>query len=593
MFDDLRSFVEALDSIGKLRRIDGADWDLEVGAICELMAERIESPLLFDKVKDYPEGYRIVANLLQTPIAQKLALGIPEHLSDLEVIRYWKDKFNKYEPVPPVEVGSGPIMENVFTGDGIDILKFPTPKWHEKDGGRYIGTGVSTITRCSDEGWVNIGTYRVMIQDAKTLSFYVSPGQHASIMRERYWAKGEDCPVVMCFGQDPLLYGISVMPLPWGMSEYDFAGYIKGSPIEVIKGKATIAAAMMVEITAEQGQKQSLQAKRIILATGSKPMVLPVPGADSTSGIINAESILNLESIPESLLMIGGGVIGVEMGTILARLGCKVTIVEMMPHILPIEDAEVTAILARALKDDGLQIHEGTKVSRIDDANGKKLVTISNDDSEQKLEAEVVAIGVGYKPNIDGLGLEEAGVVFNKGGIQVNEHVETSVPNIYAAGDAIGGLMLAYVAMEEGVVAAENAMGKSSTIDYQAVPRCTFTLPELASVGLTEEEAITQGYEIQIGRFPFAANSMATILGERRGLVKIISDKKYGQIVGVHIIGPQATELITEVTLAMKLDATPQELITTIHAHPSLSEAIREAALDITGAAIHAMPRNK
>jgi len=370
-------------------------------------------------------------------------------------------------------------------------------------------------------------------------------------------------------------------------------GLLKGNKVEIIKGRAKLAPSMMVEITTEQGQKQSLHAKKIILATGSKPMVLPIPGADSTSGIINAENILNFDNIPESLLMIGGGVIGVEMGTILARLGCKVTIVEMMPHILPIEDAEVTAILTRALKDDGIQVYEGTKVSRIDDANGKKLVTIANGESEQKLEAEVVAIGVGYEPNIDGLGLEEAGVVFNKSGIQVNERMETSVPSIYAAGDAIGGLMLAYVAMEEGVVAAENAMGKSSTIDYQAVPRCTFTLPELASVGLTEEEAIAQGYEIQIGRFPFAANSMATILGERRGMVKIITDKKYGQMVGVHIIGPRATELIAEVTLAMKLDATPQELITTIHAHPSLSEAIREAALDITGAAIHAMPRNK
>ncbi len=370
-------------------------------------------------------------------------------------------------------------------------------------------------------------------------------------------------------------------------------GLLKGNNIEVIKGRAKLAPAMMVAITTEQGLEQSLHAEKIILATGSKPMVLPIPGADSPSGIINAESILNLESIPESLLMIGGGVIGVEMGTILAGLGCKVTIVEMMPHILPIEDAEVTAILAHALKDDGVQIYEGAKVSRIDDSGSGKLVTVAQGASEQKLEAEVVAIGVGYKPDTNDLGLEEAGVACNKGAIQVNEHMETSVPNIYAAGDAIGGLMLAYVAMAEGVVAAENAAGKNSTIDYQAVPRCTFTLPELASVGLTEEEAVAQGHDIQIGRFPFAANSMATILGERRGMVKIISAKKYGQIIGVHIIGPQATELITEVTLAMKLDATPQELITTLHGHPSLSEAIREAALDITGAAIHAMPRSK
>jgi len=171
--------------------------------------------------------------------------------------------------------------------------------------------------------------------------------------------------------------------------------------------------------------------------------------------------------------------------------------------------------------------------------------------------------------------------------------METSVPNIYAAGDAIGGMMLAYVAMEEGVIAAENAAGRNSTIDYQAVPRCVFTLPELASVGLTEEEAIAQESQVQVGKFPFAANSMAAILGERKGLVKIISEQKYGQILGVHIIGPRATELIAEATLAMKLDVTPQEIIATIHSHPSLSEAFREAALDITGETIHAVSRKR
>jgi len=368
---------------------------------------------------------------------------------------------------------------------------------------------------------------------------------------------------------------------------------LKANKIEVIKGRAELAPSRQVTIDDGQGQKQTIQAKKIILATGAKPITLPIPGADSPAGIISAEDVLDLDYIPKSLVMIGGGVIGVEMATILAKLGCQVSVVEMLPHILPLEDAELTAILAKALKDDGVQVYEGTKVSRIEDAGSGKTVTISNGEGERKLEAEVVAIAVGYRPNTDGIGLEEAGVTVNKGAIQVNERLETGAPDIYAAGDVIGGMMLAYVAMEEGVVAAENALGRSSTIDYQAVPKCTFSLPELASVGLTEEEAVDQKYQVRVGRFPFAANSMATILGERRGLVKIISEPKYGQILGVHIIGPRATDLIAEATLAMKLEVTPQDIVATIHSHPSLSEALHEAALDITGETLHYPSRNR
>jgi len=366
-----------------------------------------------------------------------------------------------------------------------------------------------------------------------------------------------------------------------------------GNKVEVIKGRAKLTPSRQVEIDTGQEQKQTIQAKKIILAAGGKPIRLPIPGADSTSGIINAESILDLDYIPKSLLMIGGGVIGVEMATILAKLGCKVSIVEMLPHILPMEDAELTSVLGRALKEDWIQLYEGTKVSSIEDSEGGKSVTISDGATEKKLEAEVIAIAVGYCPNINELGLNEAGVATDKGAIQVNERMETNVPNIYAAGDAIGGIMLAYVAMEEGVIAAENALGRKSSIDYQAVPRCTFTLPELAGVGLTEEEATAQGYQIQVGKFPFSANGMAAILGERRGLVKIITETKYGQILGVHIIGPRATELIAEATLAMKLEASPQEITATIHAHPTLSEALREAALDVTGETIHFLSKKR
>ncbi len=362
---------------------------------------------------------------------------------------------------------------------------------------------------------------------------------------------------------------------------------LNGNKVEVIKGRATLTPSREVEVDTGQGEKQTIRSKKILLATGAKPIKLPIPGADSPKGIIDAESILDLDYVPRSLLMIGGGVIGVEMATILAKLGGKITIVEMLPHILPAEDAELTTVLAHALKEDGVQLYEGAKVTSIEDSAGGKTATISTAEGEQKVKTEIVAIGVGYIPNVDGLGLDQAGVAAGKGGIQVNERMETSAPNIYAAGDAIGGIMLAYVAMEEGTVAAENALGKNSTIDYQAVPRCTFTLPELASVGLTKEEATAQGYQVQVGKFPFSANSMATILGERQGLIKIIAEQKYGQILGVHIAGPRATDLIAEAALAMKMDATPQEIVATVHAHPTLSEALREAALDVSGETIH------
>lgn len=368
---------------------------------------------------------------------------------------------------------------------------------------------------------------------------------------------------------------------------------LDGNKVEVINGRAKFTSPKQVEVDSGQGKKQVVQARKVIIATGSKPIVLPIPGADSPD-IMNTDSLLNLSYLPESLVMIGGGVVGVEMATILAKLGCKVSIVEMMPHILPTQDAELASILSQALKEDGVEIYCGAPVSRIDDTKGGKLVVLPDGNkAEKKLKAAAVAVSVGQKPNIEGLGLNECGVVTDKGRIQTNERMETNVPNIYAAGDVVGGMMLAYVSFAEGKVAAENAMGRDSKIDYQAVPQCIFTSPEVASVGVTEEEAVAQGYEVRIGRFPFAASGMAAILGEQRGLVKIISDQKYGQILGVHIIGPQATSLIPEAALAMKLEVTPQEIVATMHAHPTLSEALWEAALDVTGETIHFPSRNR
>jgi len=369
-------------------------------------------------------------------------------------------------------------------------------------------------------------------------------------------------------------------------------GLLRGNNVEVISGRAKIAPPRQVEIDSGQGKKQTIEAEKIIIATGAKPIVLPIPGADSPD-IMSVESMLELEELPKSLAIIGGGVIGVELATVLAKLGCRVSLVEMMPHCLPTQDDEIASILEGVLREDGVQVCCSARVSKIEDVKGGKAVVFSEGDAGQRIEAEAVAISVGYKPNIEGLGLDECGIAIDKGSIQVNERMQTSVPGIYAAGDVVGGMMLAYVAIEEGTVAAENATGMNSKIDYHAVPQCIFTLPEVASVGITEEEAVAQGYEVEVGRFPFAANGMAMILGEQRGLVKIITEKKHGQILGVHIIGPHATGLIAEAAIAMKLESTHEDIIATTHAHPSLSEALWEAAMDVSGRAIHSLSRKK
>ncbi|MDD5082798.1 MAG: dihydrolipoyl dehydrogenase [Dehalococcoidales bacterium] len=369
-------------------------------------------------------------------------------------------------------------------------------------------------------------------------------------------------------------------------------GLLRMYKVEVISGRARLLPAKQLEVSLEQGGKQAIQARKIIIATGARPIVLPIPGGDSPD-VMDAQDLLDLTQMPESMVIIGGGVIGVEMATVWAKLGCKVSIVEMMPHCLPTQDAEIAAVLEGALKQDGVQIYCGSRVSRIDDIPGGKAVVFTSGGAEQKIETKAVAMSVGYRANVKDLGLEECGITVNRGCIQVNNKMETNVPDIYAAGDVVGGMMLAYVAFVEGKVAAENAMGMDSTIDYHAVPQCIFTMPEVASVGLTEEQAIAEKHEIKIGRFPFAANGMASILGEHRGLVKLIAEAANNQILGVHIIGPRATLLIPEAALAIKQGLTTREIIATMHAHPTLSEAVWEAALDVTGDTIHARSRNK
>ncbi len=369
-------------------------------------------------------------------------------------------------------------------------------------------------------------------------------------------------------------------------------GLLEANKIEIINGRAKLAPSNRVEIDTGQGESRAILAGKIILATGARAAGLPIPGADSPD-ILNYQKLLDLDYIPGSLIIIGGGVVGVEMATIFSRLGSRVTIVEMMPNLVPTQDTEVASILENALREDGIQIYCQARVERIDEGQNGKVVTFSTGEEVTTLEAEAVAVTTGQRPNIEGLGLEECGLATENGRIKVDERMQTSIPDIYAAGDVTGGIMLAHVGFAEGKVAAENASGQNSIIDYQVVPQCIFTSPELAGVGLSEEEALAQGYEIETGRFPFRASGMAAVLGETRGLVKIITERKYSRILGVHIIGPRATTLIAEAALAIKLELTPQEIVETIHAHPTLSEAFWEAALDVTGQTIHYPSGNK
>ena len=239
-YNDLRDYIKVLERANWLKKVEHADWNLEIGTICEMNSERNGPALLFDKIKDYPEGYRLLTHFIFKPKkVQRLAFGIPDEMSDQDIVRDWKEKLSNYKPVPPVEVKTGPILENVLTGDDVDLVKFPTPFWHVMDGGRYIGTGDISINKHPDTGFINVGTYRVMIHDKNTVGYYQSPGVHGGTIREEYWQRGEDCPVVVCFGQDPMVFAASTMQLPWGVGELDFAGYLKGRPVEVITDDIT------------------------------------------------------------------------------------------------------------------------------------------------------------------------------------------------------------------------------------------------------------------------------------------------------------------------------------------------------------------
>ncbi len=360
--------------------------------------------------------------------------------------------------------------------------------------------------------------------------------------------------------------------------------------IEVLKGHARFLSPRLIEVDLGDGKEQ-IEARNTIVASGSSPISLPIPSLDHPN-VLDSTGALSLAELPESLLIIGGGAIGVEFATLFSALGVKVTIVEMLSRLVPTADHDIGGALERAFKRRRIQFHTEAQVTGVEaTADGKLAATVATRDGEQKFEVEKILLAVGRRPNVEDLGLEAAGVHYDrKKGIAVDEGMRTNVPGVYAVGDVVGGAMLAHLASKEGVVAAENAMGGESRMNYKAVPNCIFSDPEAASVGLSEEEARDKGYDLKIGRFPFSANGKALIQGRSDGFVKVVAEAQYGEMLGLHVVGPHASDLILEGGLALNMEATLEEIEATIHAHPTLGEAIAEAALDAQGRVIH-MPK--
>lgn len=332
-----------------------------------------------------------------------------------------------------------------------------------------------------------------------------------------------------------------------------------------------------------------IEADIFIIATGSVSSLPPIPGVEGED-ILDSDRALELDVLPKSLCIIGGGVIGVEFAQLFGRFGVKVTMLELMDQLIPHEDDDVARGLENALVQEGIEIRTGVKVEEVKDGKRGKEVVYVDGGARKSQYFERVMVATGRRPYFEGLGLEKIGIETNANGIRVNEYLQTSIPWIYAVGDCTGGLMLAHLAMAEGERAAENALGKEEKMDYRAVPRCVYTSPEIGCVGLTEKQA-SKREGIEVGRFPMSVNSKALILGENYGFVKIVADQKYGEILGVMILGPHATEIISEGVVAMRAEVPADELARSIHPHPTVSETVMEAAMEIEGLGVHLPPK--
>jgi dihydrolipoamide dehydrogenase len=360
----------------------------------------------------------------------------------------------------------------------------------------------------------------------------------------------------------------------------------KKGGITLVPGRGRLTGPGKVAVT-QNGNTTTIETKFTIVATGS--VIRGLPGVEfDGEQIINSDHALGFKKVPASLIVLGAGAVGVEFASIFATFGAKVTIVELLPRLIPLEDASLGAELEKAFKKRGLGVHTGTKVEKVVREKDRVKVTASKDGKPVELEAEVLLVAVGRRPLTEDLGLEALGIKIDRGFVEVDGFMRTAAPGVYAIGDIVKTQALAHVASHEGIVAVEDAAGKHPhPIDYDKVPSCTYCDPEVASIGLSEDEAKKRGYDVVVGQFPFSAIGKAKILDDTRGFVKIVAEKKYDEVLGVHIIGPHATELIAEATAALSLEATAASLFQAVHAHPTLAEAMGEAALAVHGRAIH------
>ena len=396
-------------------------------------------------------------------------------------------------------------------------------------------------------------------------------------------------------------YGISLS----GQAEPDFMAIIKRSrvvadgmskgvqfllkknKVEVLTGTGKLTGQHKVEVTDTDGKKTSIDSDHIIIATGARSRELPNLKIDGKK-IIGYRKALSLTELPESMLVVGSGAIGSEFAYFYNSIGTRVTLVEVLPNVVPLEDEEVSKQLERSFKKAGMKVMTGSTVESVD-TNGKKCkVKIKTKKGEEEIEVDIVLSAVGISPNLEDIGLEDLGIETENGKIKVDEYMRTNVEGIYAIGDIVPGPALAHKASAEGILCVEKIAGHhTETIDYANIPACTYTSPEVASVGLTENAAKEAGYEIKVGKFPFSASGKANAAGQKDGFVKMIFDAKYGELLGAHMIGANVTEMIAEIVVARKLETTGYEMIKSVHPHPTMSEAVMEAAAAAYDEVIH------
>jgi dihydrolipoamide dehydrogenase len=367
---------------------------------------------------------------------------------------------------------------------------------------------------------------------------------------------------------------------------------MRKNKVETINGYGKLtgpaqSGVLVVEVT-DGGKSSLIKAKNVILSTGSEARM--IPGLEPDARVLTNIEILGLKEIPKSLIVVGAGAVGVEFASIFRSFDAEVTILEMLPRLVPVEDEDVSKELARVYRKRGINFHTGAKVEKVEKTKSGVAVTFSVGSKQEKIEAEKILIAVGRKPRTENVGLEKTHIKPDRGFIKTDSWMQTSEPGVYAIGDIVLGTpQLAHVGAMEGIVAVTKIAGKpGKPINPEHIPNATYCHPEIGSVGLTEEKAREAGYNLKIGKFPFTANSRASIVGQHEGFIKIVSDADYGEILGVHIIGPQATELIAEAVAAIELEATVEDLMWTIHAHPTLAEAMLDASNSVYGMAINA-----